>query len=84
MTIPQILSAIGWPMCSIALAFAALHTFNLAIPGVDYYIPSSQIGLMGYVVAVPVMVIDFILGMAGSFWEQLQERWLERQRDDDE
>jgi hypothetical protein len=81
MTIPQILSSIGYGLFTIALAFLALHTFNLIIPGVDYYIPSSEIGMLGYLVALPVLVVGFVIGMIGTFWERLHERWLERQRE---
>lgn len=82
MTIPQILSGVGWPMFSLAVAFCALHTFNLIVPGVDWYIPSSEIGVVGYLIAAPFIVVGFILGAIGSFGERIQERWLERQHDE--
>ena len=82
MTIPQILSAIGWPVFSFAVAFCALHTFNLFMPGVDWYIPSSEIGIWGYVIAAPFILVGFVIGAIGSFGERMQERWLERQRED--
>jgi hypothetical protein len=80
MTIPQIITAVGWFLFSTALAFGVLHTVNLAIPHVDYFIPSSEIGLAGYFVAGPIILIGFALGMIGQFFERIEEWWLERQR----
>ncbi|MEQ8787990.1 MAG: hypothetical protein RIC55_16910 [Pirellulaceae bacterium] len=75
---PQIISAIGWPIFTIALALAVLHTVNLAIPGVDFFIPSSRIGLVGYVIAIPAILIGGVLGVIGFFGERIEEWWLER------
>jgi hypothetical protein len=80
-TIPQILSGIGYPLFSVALLFLILHTFNLMVPGIDYYIPSSEFPWLGYVVAFPALLVGFVLGMVGSFWESIQEKMLERDRD---
>jgi len=81
MTIPQILSAIGWPLFIIALAFVVLHSVNLAIPGVDFLLPSSRIGLTGYLIAVPATILGLVIGVVGLFGERLEQWWLEKDRD---
>lgn len=80
MTIPQIISAVGWFLFSTAVALAVLHTVNLAIPHVDYFIETSQFGIGGYFIIGPVILIGFALGMIGNFFERIEEWWLERQR----
>jgi hypothetical protein len=77
MTIPQIISAIGWPVFGFAVLFLGLHTFNLAVPSVDFYIPSSRFPVMGFVVAIPAAIIGLLAGIIGFFFEELHERWLE-------
>jgi hypothetical protein len=82
MTIPQILSAIGWPLFAIAAGFTVLHTVNLAIPGVDFLVPSSRIGATGFLIAVPAAMLGLVIGVIGSFAERLEQWWLDRQRDE--
>jgi hypothetical protein len=81
MTIPQIFSSVGWSMFTFALAFLILHTVNLATPRVDFVIPSTDIGVYGFLVAIPAVVIGFVLGVIGFFGERIEVWWLERQRD---
>ena len=81
MTIPQILSAVGWTVFVFALAFIVLHTVNLLIPGVDIQIPTSQLGVWGYIIGVPILLFGAGVGTLGFFGERLEEWWLNRDRD---
>lgn len=82
MTIPQILSAVGWPMFGFSLAFLIIHTVNLAIPRVDFLIASSRMPVAGFLIATPLLILGLLIGLAGHFSEQIHERWLEKQRND--
>ncbi len=76
MTIPQIVSAIGWPIFGFALILLGLHTFNLILPGVDFYIPSSRYPVFLYLVAIPTAIVGLVIGLVGYFFEEIHERWL--------
>jgi hypothetical protein len=80
MTIPQILSAVGWPLFLLALAFNVLHTVNLAVKGIDFILPSTAIGATGYLIAVPAMILGLVIGIAGFFGERIEQWWLEKDR----
>ena len=66
MTVPQLISVIGWGLLSIAGAFAALHTVNLIVPKIDFLISTSGLGATGYAIAVPLMVLGLVLGMENA------------------
>jgi len=80
MTIPQILSSVGWFLFILAGGVLALHTVNMLIPGVDFFIPSSRIGVIGFVIAAPLTLLGLVIGVAGFFGEQIEEYLLERER----
>jgi len=80
MTIPQILSSVGWFLFMLFGGFLALHTVNLMMPGVDFWIPSSSIGVIGFVIAIPITLLGLVLGIAGFFGEQIEEWLIERDR----
>ena len=82
MTIPQILSSVGWTAFTIALAFIILHTVNLLVPGVDFIARTSVLGVWGYIVGVPVLVLGGAIGTLGFFGERIEEWWLNRGRED--
>ncbi len=67
-------------MFAFAILFTILHIVNLAIPGVDFFIPSSRIGLVGFVLAVPAALIGLAMGVGGLFGERVEEWLYERDR----
>jgi hypothetical protein len=79
MTIPQIISSVGWTMFIIALAFTVLHTINVSIPGVDFIAPTSRLGVWGFIVGVPLTILGGAIGVLGFFAEQIEDWWLNRE-----
>jgi hypothetical protein len=82
MTIPQILSAVGSTVFSIAALFMLLHTVNILMPGFDYFIRSSHLGAGPYYIAMPAAIIGLVVAIIGRYGERLEAWWLERQRED--
>jgi hypothetical protein len=82
MTIPQLISSVGWFLFSAALVFNILHTVNLAVPGIDFLISTSRWGLLPYLVSVPILIFGLALGVIGFFAERIEEWWINKDRYD--
>lgn len=78
MTIPQLFSYVGWPVFSVCALALALHTINLLIPGVDFFLPSSRMPIWPYVIGLPLMLLGFVIGVIGFFSEKIHEAWIDR------
>lgn len=82
MTIPQLCTAIGWGMFVLAGGFTALHAFNMSNKE-NFFIPSQWIGIVGFIIAIPLLIIGLVLGFIGLFGEQIQQRRAENFRVED-
>jgi hypothetical protein len=82
MTIPQILSSVGWMMFLIAFGFLVLHTVNVIVPHVDFVVRTSPLGIWGFIIAAPVLILGGVIGTLGFFGERVEEWWLNRGRED--
>ena len=82
MTIPQLISSVGWFLFAIGLGGGILHTINLAVPGVDFIVSTSHWGAWPYLAIVPLTLIGLVIGIIGFFAEKLEEWWLNKDRDD--
>jgi hypothetical protein len=80
MTIPQLISSVGWFLLIAGLACGILHTVNLAVPGVDFLVSTSQFGLWPYLGIVPVTVVGLAFAIIGFFAEWLEEWWINKDR----
>ena len=69
MTIPQILKSVGWFLFSTSLVFLVLHTVNLAVPYFDAFVKTSPLGMTGYWIAGPVVIVGFVTLMIGQRFE---------------
>lgn len=78
MTIPQLFSYVGWPVFSVCALALALHTINLLIPGVDFFLPSSRMPIWPYVIGLPLMLLGLVIGVIGFFSEKIHEAWIDR------
>ena len=82
MTIPQIISSVGFFLCLLGFGGTALHALNQFMPNIDFYIATAHLGNWPYLVTVPVGLIGLAIGIVGIFFEQIEERWLNEGRDD--
>jgi hypothetical protein len=82
MTIPQIVSAVGWFLCVIGVLGTGLHALNQFMPNIDFYIATAHLGNWPYLITIPVAVVGLVTGFGGAFAEQIEERWLNQGRDD--
>lgn len=82
MTIPQILSFVGWPMFAIGVITFAVHSVNVFIPDIDFLFSSGHMPFAGYAITTPLIVLGLLTGLAGHFSEQIHERWLEKDHPD--
>ena len=81
MTIPQLITTAGLLFFLLGAGGTALHAVNQLMPNVDFYIATAHLGNWPYLVAVPVAVLGLIVAIAGMFFEQIEERWLNKERD---
>lgn len=80
MTIPQIISSVGFFLLIFGFGGGILHCVNLLIPGVDFIIPSSAFPVVGLLITVPAALLGIVLGIAGFFGEWIEEWWINQQR----
>lgn len=82
MTIPQIISSVGWSIFTIGLVFTIIHTLNVIVPGIDFFIRTGHLGWIGFLIGIPVTLFGFAIGVLGFFAERIEEWWLNKDRDD--
>lgn len=79
MTIPQIISSVGWFLFTAAVVFLVIHTLNVIVPGLDFFISTGHVPVLGYLIGIPAVIVGLGIGVLGFFAERIEEWWLNRE-----